>query len=80
MLYVYVLYSSKFNKHYTGYSSDLEQRLTSHNVFGKGYTAKYRPWAMIYSKSFDTKSAAMQYESWLNTGVGRAFISNLPKI
>ena len=79
MYVVYVLYSSKFNKHYTGYTSDLEQRMLSHNIFGKGYTAKYRPWLLIYSKPFETKSSAMQYESWLKTGVGRTFISNLPE-
>ena len=30
----YILYSEKFNKHYTGYTSDLEQRLRSHNELG----------------------------------------------
>ncbi|WP_225871370.1 GIY-YIG nuclease family protein [Pedobacter cryotolerans] len=38
---VYVLYSIKFDKIYVGYTSDLEQRLLSHNVFAtKGYTIK----------------------------------------
>lgn len=40
---VYVLYSEAFDKHYTGYTSDLEQRLISHNEFGNEWTARYRP-------------------------------------
>ena len=32
MFTVYVLYSEKFDKHYTGYTTNFEQRLLSHNV------------------------------------------------
>ena len=74
---VYVLYSDAFQKYYTGYSGNLEIRLKSHNEFGKGWTSKYRPWRLIYSKGFETKQAAMEYESWLKTGVGRDFIKTI---
>jgi putative endonuclease len=74
---VYVLYSATYNKHYTGYSSNLAQRLESHNVLGKEWTSRYRPWKLIYNKEFDDQSAAMQYEAWLKTGVGRDFIKRL---
>jgi putative endonuclease len=78
MIYtVYILYSEKFNKHYTGYSSNLSQRLLSHNELGHGWTAKYRPWKLIYSKNFNEKSDAMAYEKWLKTGAGREFIKAL---
>jgi putative endonuclease len=50
---VYVLYSATYNKHYTGYSSNLAQRLESHNVLGKEWTSRYRPWKLIYSKEFE---------------------------
>jgi len=71
---VYILYTEKYNKHYTGFTSDIENRLLSHNVLGKGWTAKYRPWKLIFSKEFNTKKDAMEYEKWLKTGVGRDFI------
>ena len=74
---VYILYSEKFNKHYTGFSSNVEERLNSHNNYGKDWTAKYRPWKRIYTKEFNTKSEAMQHEKWLKTGVGREFIKTL---
>ena len=64
---VYVLFSEKFCKHYTGYTSDLENRLKSHNIFGKDWTSKYRPWKLIYSKEFDQKGKAKAYERWLKS-------------
>jgi putative endonuclease len=79
MLYtVYILYSEKYQKHYTGFTSNLGQRLLSHYELGKDWTAKYRPWQMIYSREFVTKSDAMEYEKWLKTGVSRDFIKTLP--
>ena len=71
---VYVLFSDSYNKHYTGVTSNLEQRLLSHNELGRDWTKSYRPWKVIYTKPFVTKQEAMQYEKWLKTGVGREFI------
>ena len=74
----YILYSEKFKKHYTGFTSDLESRLLSHNQLGKDWTARYRPWKLIYTKEFNDKTEAMKYERWLKTGAGRDFIKSLP--
>jgi putative endonuclease len=74
---VYILYSEKFNKHYTGYTSDIELRIKSHNEFGKDWTAWYRPWKLIYTKEFNSKNEAMAYEKWVKTGAGRDFIKTL---
>ena len=78
MFYVYVLYSDTHEKHYTGYTSDLEMRIKSHNELGSDWTKKYRPWKVIYTKEFETKADAMKYESWLKSGIGREFIGKLP--
>lgn len=79
MIYtVYILYSDSFNKHYTGFTSDIEARLYSHNHAGKDWTARYRPWRLIFSKEFSGKKEAMAYEKGLKTGVGRDFIKGLP--
>ena len=75
---VYILYSEKFNKHYTGFTTDIETRIKSHNEFGKDWTSNYRPWKLIFTKEFSIKSDAMHYEKWLKTGVGREFITSLP--
>jgi len=74
---VYLLYSSTHQKHYTGFTSDLAQRILSHNVLGHDWTSKYRPWQIIYTKVFNSKTEAMVHEKWLKTGVGRDFIKTL---
>ena len=74
---VYILYSVDFNTHYTGFTSNLVERLLSHNELGNEWTAKYRPWKLIYTKEFEVKHEAMVYEQWLKTGVRRDFIKIL---
>jgi putative endonuclease len=51
--------------------------MISHNELGVGWTAKYRPWKLIFTKEFEIKSEAMQFEKWLKSGVGRDFIKTL---
>ena len=75
MYVVYVLYSVKHNKIYIGYTSNLKQRLLSHNELGnKGWTIKFRPWLLVYSESFETKQEALLREKDLKTGKGREWI------
>jgi len=75
---VYILYSEKFNKNYTGFTSNLIERFKSHNLLEtKGYTLKFRPWTIIHVEFFNSKTEAMKREKYLKTGVGREFIKNL---
>jgi putative endonuclease len=58
-----------------GFTSNLENRLLSHNELGtKGYTLKYRPWEIIHTEIFETKSEAMKRELFLKSGKGREWI------
>lgn len=75
---VYVLYSDIAEKHYTGFTGNLIERLKSHNELGGEWTARYRPWRLIFRKQFEMKLDAMHYEKWLKSGQGRAFITTLP--
>ena len=75
---VYILYSEKFSKHYTGFTSNLIQRFKSHNLLEtKGYTLKFRPWKVIHVEFFNSKTEALKREKYLKTGAGREFIKNL---
>ncbi len=75
---VYILYSEKFNKNYTGFTSNLIGRYKSHNFLEtKGYTLKFRPWKVIHVEFFYSKSEAMKREKYLKSGIGREFIQNL---
>ncbi|WP_186757919.1 GIY-YIG nuclease family protein [Echinicola salinicaeni] len=72
---VYVLSSKSSGKTYTGMTSDLINRFHSHNSFAKiGFTTKYRPWIVIHTEIFSSKSNALQREKVLKTGKGRLWI------
>ncbi len=75
MFKVYVLYSVNFDKIYIGYTSDIEQRLLSHNEFAtKGYTLRFRPWELLYTESYEIKKDAMRREKALKSARGRKWI------
>ena len=75
MFTVYVLYSKDFDKIYIGYTSNLEQRLLSHNTLSKkGWTVRFRPWQLAYKEIFDSKQEAMKREKQLKSQKGREWI------
>lgn len=78
MYKVYVLYSPEFKKIYIGFTSNIEERLKSHNELGtKGWTIRFRPWQVVYLEEFKTKTEAMSREKKLKTAQGREFIWSL---
>ena len=75
MFTVYALYNVAHDKLYIGYTSNLEQRILSHNELGKkGWTIRYRPWVLFYTEEFASKSEAMRREKELKIGKGREFL------
>ncbi|MBI3854187.1 MAG: GIY-YIG nuclease family protein [Planctomycetes bacterium] len=74
MTIVYVLKSVRFsNKYYIGMTDDLEPRLKEHNAGRSFHTAKWRPWKITVSISFEDRARAVQFERYLKSGSGRAF-------
>jgi len=75
MFTVYVLFSPKFRKIYVGFTANLEQRMIAHNQLAKkGFTVKFRPWEILFTEQFESKTDAMRREKALKTAAGRAFI------
>ena len=75
MYTVYALYSVAYDKIYIGYTSNLKERLLSHNELSKkGWTIKFRPWSLVYSETFESKGEALKREQELKSSRGRAFI------
>ena len=75
---VYILFSKKFDKTYVGFTSNLIERIKSHNVLGtKGYTIKYRPWIVLEVQFFTSKKEVMEMEKFYKTGKGRELIKQL---
>ncbi len=73
---VYILYSSTSNKIYIGQSSNMVERFHSHNIYGKGWTKRFRPWIVIYTQHFTDKKQALLREKQLKSGKGREWIWN----
>ncbi len=78
MFTVYVLHSERHKKIYIGYTSDLGARFESHNTLAKkGWTIKFRPWKIVHTEIFQSKSEAMKREKELKSARGREFIWKL---
>ena len=60
--HVYILYSTLLDQFYIGHSADIEDRLFRHNNSGSKSTKKTNDWKLVYTESFDDKSAAYQRE------------------
>jgi len=74
MKYVYLIKSeSHTNKTYVGVTSNLIQRLTTHNGGGSVHTSKFTPWTLLTYVAFSDDSKALAFEAYLKTGSGRAF-------
>ena len=75
MKYVYVLTSQASpGRPYVGVTCDLKRRLSEHDR-GKGrHTKKYAPWRCLVAMRFAQGSKADDFEKYLKTGSGRAFL------
>jgi putative endonuclease len=75
---VYALYSESYDKIYIGMTSNIDERLKSHNELGKkGWTKNYRPWVIIYREEHKEKTEALKRERQLKSHAGRSFIRSL---
>ncbi|QQG45693.1 MAG: GIY-YIG nuclease family protein [Candidatus Sungiibacteriota bacterium] len=65
--YVYILYSDRFDRFYIGQTNNINLRLRHHNFGKSSWTKSYRPWRLIHSESFQTRTKAMQREKYLKS-------------
>ena len=78
--YIYLLKSAKDGQFYTGYTSDLENRLCLHNS-GKVFSTKNRtPFVMIYFEACLNEKDAIAREKYLKSGMGKKFLKNRLKL
>lgn len=72
--YVYILQSVvTLDRFYTGFTEDIQGRLSEHNKGKCKYTAKYAPWKLKNEIAFTDKQKALDFERYLKTSSGRAF-------
>lgn len=74
MYYVYLIESVEFPElFYVGYTTNLKQRLQTHNSGGSIHTAKHRPWKLVMYLGFADQTKAKEFERYLKSQSGRAF-------
>jgi len=74
--YVYVLLSKKDNQFYTGYTSDLRNRLQQHNDGKIFSTCNRRPLHLIYFEGCINQQDATRREKYLKSGNGKIYLRN----
>lgn len=75
--YTYILKSLKNDKHYVGWTSNLEERLKKHNAGANRSTRFSGPYEMIFFKEFGTKTEAYAYERKIKSYKGGSAFKKL---
>jgi putative endonuclease len=81
--FVYIIQSESTGRYYCGYSSDPERRLRQHNDphYQLSQTTKRfeGPWQLIWSKSCESRGAAMKVEKAIKRRGIKRFLEDLNK-
>ena len=77
--YVYVLWSKTDHKFYTGYTSNLLNRIKLHHAEKVNSTKRRVPLELIYWEGCLNKEDALRRESYLKSSWGKRYLKNLLK-
>ena len=77
--FLYILQSTLKETYYIGSSENPNRRTYFHNNDSKGYTLRYRPWKLAYTKGFPTKEEAMAAEKKVKSWKSKKMIRLLIK-
>lgn len=68
--YVYVLYASRSDIFYVGFTHNLKKRFAEHNK-GLNFSTQFRkPWALLYYEAHTNENDARRREKYLKTSAG----------
>jgi len=65
MYFVYILKSRYDGTYYIGQTRNPEDRIRRHNLGYSKATKAKKPWELIYTKEFVTRSEAVRHENFL---------------
>lgn len=75
MHFVYIIRSEhQPDRIYKGATQDLTSRLAKHNAGEVAHTKNGRPWEYAFYAAFETKRQAYEFERYLKTASGIAFL------
>ena len=75
--FIYILHSSKSNRYYIGSASDPDKRLIRHNAGATPSTKSGRPWKIVYTEIFPSKTDALKREIYLKRMKSSIYLENL---
>jgi putative endonuclease len=67
----------KDNKLYTGYTTNLQQRIEHHNSGSVPSTKERRPFRLIFFEGYTDKGDALRRESYLKTNEGKKMLRRM---
>ena len=70
MYFVYILLSKDRMHWYIGSCANISDRLYRHNAGYSFSTKCYRPWELVFSEKFETRSEAFKREMFLKSPSG----------
>ena len=76
MFVVYILKSDKNGRHYYGHTKNLDNRLKLHNSGRVRSTKAYKPWKVIYTETYATKSSAYKREMFFKSIEGYKYLNS----
>lgn len=77
--YFYVMRSLVDGSYYKGQTNDLADRVMRHNNGRSNYTKAKRPWELVYSEMYDSRSEAAKRERYFKCPKGWADWRRLKK-
>ena len=77
MFIVYILYSSHVDQYYVGHTQNIDDRLSRHNSGRSLSTKKGKPWNLVYTETFETRSEAMLREKAIKKMKSRTYLELL---
>ena len=75
--FVYVLQSVVTGKYYIGSTENLKGRLDRHNRGRSKYTKSGKPWNLVYSEEYESRSDAVRRENELKSWKSRKRLEKL---
>ena len=79
MYAMYIIRSKKTDRYYTGHTDEVKRRMVEHNAGMSKYTMRDRPWELMYTEYYETRSAAMKREKEIKSKKSRKYIEELIK-
>ncbi|MBT3293185.1 GIY-YIG nuclease family protein [Candidatus Peregrinibacteria bacterium] len=77
MYIVYVLQSQKDQHLYVGYTSNLRNRIATHNKGSVKSTKNRRPFVLIFAEAYISQKDALRREKYLKTTLGKRALKHM---